>query len=845
MKRELLTRLVCVLLLALPIAGFGQAPNLGTASTFALFTVNGAFNVTGAAVVTGDVGTSAGAFNGFTPGTITGQIRLPNSAEATQAAVDVVAAYSALSGVTCGPLIAPVLGNGQVLTPGVYCQNTAAASSLVNKLTLNGPGVYIIKLNSALTATTGSSISLANGACINDVYFQVNGAFAMETNSTFRGTILANGAISLASGATLEGRGLSIGGAISITDNTVTAFATTLAVAVTPGTCNTATNAYTLTGTVSLSGATTGTLTITDGPNTTTASVTAGQTSVGFSLPAQPSGTGTRSVVVTGPGCSSASIAYSAPASCTTAAPVPATLGGIAYADINANGIQDGGDTPIAGVIVTLLDATSLPIVSVTTGPEGTYSFTGLAANTPYSLSFTAPAGFAAATPAGGITGPLTLTAGQNNTSASAGFAPVTSTLGGSVFSDNNANGIQDGGDTPIAGVTVTLLSNVSTSVISTITSPAGTYSFTGLTVGPLYSVSFTAPSGFTGTTSNVGADATDSDGAPATGLTGTYSLTLNQANLTVGMGYIRLTPTLTLGLFVNKSVAPKSDVLTYTIVVTNSGNAPASNVVVRDSLSAGLSYVANSAVVPAGAVFTPGLPISTLSIASLGAGQSLSLTFQATADSPGILYNTVTIPGDTVRVCSSIPVKLCAGDEYVLSVPPGSISYQWFRNGVIIPGQTTNELLVNAPGFYSLGVDMSGNQCPNFSCCPFIVEADTIPVFQAVAVAATCVGTTVLNNARIVLSGFNAANTYQFSPGTTFDVANVISGAPQLIPANGVITSTLANPVATQSYTVRVTNSAGCFTDVTVTLTPTVCVCPAEICVPFVVRKTRGLVIR
>ncbi|RYF57736.1 MAG: TonB-dependent receptor, partial [Cytophagaceae bacterium] len=93
MKKELLPFIVYVLLLALPITGFGQAPNLGTASTFALFTANGAFNTTGAAVVTGDVGTSVGAFNAFPPGSVTGQIRLPGSTQATQAATDVVAAY--------------------------------------------------------------------------------------------------------------------------------------------------------------------------------------------------------------------------------------------------------------------------------------------------------------------------------------------------------------------------------------------------------------------------------------------------------------------------------------------------------------------------------------------------------------------------------------------------------------------------------------------------------------------------------------------------------------------------------------------------------------------------------
>lgn len=727
MKKSLLPFLLCILLLAYSNAAIAQAPTLGTTATYALFTANGAFNSTGAAVVTGDVGTSVGAFNAFPPGTLVGQKRLPGSTQATQAAIDVAVAYNALTSVTCGTLISPILGNGQVLTAGVYCQTTAAPSSLTGTLTLNGPGTYIIKLNSALTTAAGSTINLTNGACINDVFFQVNGAVDLGAGSLFRGTILTNGAISLASGATLEGRGLSIGGAISISDNTVTAFAQAMAVAITSGaTCNTATNLYALTGTISLTSAVAGPLTVSDGTSTTTVAVTSGQASVAFSLFSLQSGTGLHTVTVTGPGCSSASATYTAPASCTSSTPVSATLGGSTYADNNTNGVRDAGDTPIAGVTVTLLDAASLVVGSTTTSPSGTYSFTGLTSGVPYSLSFTTPTGYSATSP-GSITGPLTLTSGENR-----------------------------------AGVNV---------------------------------------------------------------------------------GYRALTPTLTLGLFVNRSIARPGNVLTYTLVVTNSGSGPASNVVVQDSTSAGLTYVANSATVPAGTTFTAGT-LNKWLIPTLGAGQSLSLTFQATVAESGILYNTANIPGDTLRVCTSVPVKLCPGDQYVLTVPAGSASYRWFKDGLLIAGQTTNELTVSEPGSYSLGIDAAGSQCPNFSCCPFIVEADTLPVFVAVAVPATCVSNSALSNGQIRLSGFTATHTFQYSLGTTFDSANPLSGAPQLIPANGLIANTLANPVATQAYTVRVTNSSGCYTDVTVMLMPTICTCPTDVCVPFVVRKTKGVAI-
>ncbi|MBO0947869.1 ice-binding family protein [Fibrella forsythiae] len=727
MKKGLFTLVAYVLLLALPIASVGQAINLGTASTFALFTANGAFNTTGAAVVTGDVGTSLGAFNAFPPGSVTGQIRLPGSTQANQAALDVVAAYNDLTSITCSTLISPILGNGQTLTAGVYCQTTAAASSLEGTLTLNGPGTYIIKLNSALTTAAGSTINLTNGACINDVYFQVNGAVALGEGAVFRGTLLVNGAISLLAGATLEGRALSIAGAISVSNNAVTAYAQTMAVAVTAGSCTSATNTYDLTGTVSLTAAVAGTLIITDGSSSTTVSITTGQPSATFGLSGLLSGTETHTVTVTGPGCSSAVITYNAPTSCTTAAPTSATLMGSVYVDNNANNVRDGGDTPIAGVSVTLLNSSSLAVASITTGPSGTYSFTGLTIGQPYSVSFSTPAGYSIATPAGSITGPLTVP----------------------------------------SGATVAI----------------------------------------------------------------------------VDAGYRFLSPAVTLGLFVDRSIARVGNVLTYTIVVTNSGNGPAANVVVRDSTSAGLSYVPNSVIVPVGTTFTQGTPGNWI-IPSLAAGQSLSLTFQAVVNGAGILYNTASIPGDTLRVCTSIPVKLCPGDQYILSVPAGSASYRWFKDGVLIQGQITNELTVSAPGSYSLGIDNVGGQCPNFSCCPFIVEADTLPVFAAAAIPATCVSNTAQSNGQIVLSGFNASHTYQYSLGTTFDSTNAVAGTAQPIPANGLIASMLANPVVAQAYTIRVTNIAGCYTDVTVMLMPTVCTCPTDVCVPIVIRKTKGVAV-
>jgi hypothetical protein len=228
MKRTLLFFIAAITLLAFPKINFGQTPNLGTAGNFALFTAAGAFNCTGASVVTGDVGTAEGAFNAFPPGTLIG-VKHVLDPISTQASVDVKVAYSDLFARTCGAVIGTTLGNGQVLSPNVYC--LGAASTLNGDLILDGEGdpnaLFIIKIDGALSTNANSNVILINGASSCNVYWQINGALGQGAgfgiNSTFRGIIVANGAISFSSGAKLYGSALTQAGAISLSDNLITA----------------------------------------------------------------------------------------------------------------------------------------------------------------------------------------------------------------------------------------------------------------------------------------------------------------------------------------------------------------------------------------------------------------------------------------------------------------------------------------------------------------------------------------------------------------------------------------------------------------------------------------------
>jgi Ice-binding-like/Secretion system C-terminal sorting domain len=222
MKFTLLNTFSVVLLLLFSSKIYAQTSQLGSTANFALFTKVGEFTNNGISDVTGDIGTNAGAVTGFPPGLIAGQIQIENPIT-LQAGNDVIAAYNYFAGLPCTNPLSTNLGGGQILAPNTYC--VGAATSLTGDLILdaeNDPNaLFIFQINGAFSMAALANIVLINGATFDQVFWQINGAVDLSENTVFRGTIVANGAISLLGGASLFGRGLSQVGAIEITTSFV------------------------------------------------------------------------------------------------------------------------------------------------------------------------------------------------------------------------------------------------------------------------------------------------------------------------------------------------------------------------------------------------------------------------------------------------------------------------------------------------------------------------------------------------------------------------------------------------------------------------------------------------
>lgn len=211
--------------LLVAVAGTAQAATsvgLGTADSFAVLAGSGITN-TGATTITGDIGT-------FPTTTITGTASMTldgvnhaGDAVTQGAKTDLVTAYNSAAGQGSDQTISADLG-GMTLVSGVY--TSTSSLGLTGTLTLDAAGdpnaVFVFQAGSTLTTASGSQVALVNGAQACNVFWQVGSSATLGTTTAFRGTILALTSITLDNSATVDGRVLARGGAVTLDTNTIT-----------------------------------------------------------------------------------------------------------------------------------------------------------------------------------------------------------------------------------------------------------------------------------------------------------------------------------------------------------------------------------------------------------------------------------------------------------------------------------------------------------------------------------------------------------------------------------------------------------------------------------------------
>ncbi len=207
---------------------------LGTSSNFAILASAAITNIP-TSIITGDVGLTPDTGSGITgfssPGScpeIVGRLYAVDAAgpacaliDATllsNAKTDALAAFVNANNAARGTPT-PISTNlaGLTLYPGLYQSGTTLDFSAGGSLTLDAQGdanaVFVIRSATAITTLSTSQVVLSGSAKASNVFWIAGSAITLGANSIMKGTMVASTAITLQTGANLEGRARNQGAA--------------------------------------------------------------------------------------------------------------------------------------------------------------------------------------------------------------------------------------------------------------------------------------------------------------------------------------------------------------------------------------------------------------------------------------------------------------------------------------------------------------------------------------------------------------------------------------------------------------------------------------------------------
>ncbi len=195
---------------------------LGSAAGFAVL-ANTSVTNSGPTTVTGNLGVSPGTSVTGSPTIVDGAKYTGVASAAGTAQGDLITAYNYAAGESLCPVSVTGDIGGLTLAPGLY-KSTSGLEVTGSDLVLSGSSssIWVFQIASTLLVTAGLGVILTGGAQASNVFWQVGSSAALQSTASFFGTIMAHTAITMGTGATLEGRALSETSEVTMLSNKVT-----------------------------------------------------------------------------------------------------------------------------------------------------------------------------------------------------------------------------------------------------------------------------------------------------------------------------------------------------------------------------------------------------------------------------------------------------------------------------------------------------------------------------------------------------------------------------------------------------------------------------------------------
>ncbi|GGD82249.1 hypothetical protein GCM10011514_52840 [Emticicia aquatilis] len=199
----------------------------------------------------------------------------------------------------------------------------------------------------------------------------------------------------------------------------------------------------------------------------------------------------------------------------------------------------------------------------------------------------------------------------------------------------------------------------------------------------------------------------------------GETNLTNNSFNKTSTIQANTTSTDLGVSVGVNSTTSTIGGNVIFTYTAQNFGSISASNIQNQISLPAG--FTISNINVPAGTTFNQTTKIWTIN--TLTASQNIQLVITGSPTTEGVSHTFINFITSSVTetntsnnlatACYSIPVKLCAGTNYIARIDKKFTNIQWYKNASIISGAITDTLVINSAGTYTFTSSVTTISCP------------------------------------------------------------------------------------------------------------------------------------